>query len=331
MKYLITGGSGYIGSRLVELLVAREDTERIVIADLRAPSVPWPKTTYIEIDIRDRAIDPLLQAEEPDALVHLAFVLNPMRDERRMYDIDVNGTQNVLFAASRAGVGHVLVASSTTAYGAWPDNPIPLTEEHPVRGMPNYEYARDKTEIDRMCQLWAAQHPDRAMTIVRPCIVFGPSVDNYIVRFWQYAPFIPLIDGIDLEFQYVHEDDVVEALTRLLTERKAGIFNLTGDGTLRQSEAAELAGLKTRVVSFGPYRRLAGALWRLRVPRAEAPPGQLDFMRFPWVASNERIKAELSWQPRFTSRQTFEAALRAKGKIAAGAAARASEPAAVTR
>ena len=142
------------------------------------------------MDIRDRGILALLEAERPDALVHLAFVLNPIHDEQTMYDIDVNGTQNVLDAASRGRDRHLLVASSTTAYGAWPDNPVPLTEDDPVRGMPNYEYARDKTEIDRLCQLWAAQHPDRAMTIVRPTIVFGPNVDNYIIRIWTKAPFI---------------------------------------------------------------------------------------------------------------------------------------------
>jgi UDP-glucose 4-epimerase len=331
MKYVITGGSGYIGSRLVELLSARDDTERILITDLRAPAVPWPKTTYLEMDIRDPGMLPLLEAEEPDALVHLAFVLNPMRDEHAMYDIDVNGTQNVLDAASRAGIEQLIVASSTSAYGAWPNNPVPLSEEHPVRGMPNYEYARDKTEIDRMCQLWAAQHPERTMTIVRPCIVFGPSVDNYIVRFWEYAPFIPLIDGVDLEFQYVHEDDVIEALTRLLLERRGGIFNLTGDGTLRLSECAALAGLKTRDIPFGPYRRIAAALWRLRLPRAEAPPGQLDFMRYPWIASNEKIKREVGWSPRYTSREAFEAGLRAKGRLATGAGSNASPlPATVT-
>jgi UDP-glucose 4-epimerase len=319
MKYLITGGSGYIGSRLLELLTGRDDTERVVVCDLRPPAVPWPKTTYIEMDIRDRSMQQLLEAEEPDALVHLAFVLNPMRDERTMYDIDVNGTQNVLSAASHAGTDHLLVASSTTAYGAWPDNPVPLGEEHPVRGMPNYEYARDKTEIDRMCQLWAAQHPERRMTIVRPCIVFGPTVDNYIVRYWESAPFIPLIDGVDLDLQYVHEEDVVDAISRLLLERRAGAFNLTGDGTITQSEAAALIGLKTRKVSFRNYSRLAATLWRLRVPRVEAPPGQLDFLRYPWLASNEKVKRELEWQPRFTSCEAFTEAMRAKGKLVAPA------------
>jgi UDP-glucose 4-epimerase len=316
MKYLITGGSGYIGSRLIGLLAERDDTERIVIADVRPPAVSRPKATYVRMDIRDRTMRSLLESEQPDALVHLAFVLNPMHDEQTMYDIDVNGTQNVLDAASGAEIKHLLVASSTTAYGAWPDNPVPLTEEHPVRGMPNYEYARDKTEIDRMCQLWAATHPDAVMTIVRPTIVFGPTVDNYIIRFWQNAPFIPLIDGADTELQYVHEEDVVEALSRLLQSRSAGIFNLTADGTVTLSETAALAGLKTRPVRYGLYRRIAAIFWGLRIPRAEAPPGQLDFLRFPWIASNDKIKAELDWTPRYTSRQTVEIALGAKGLLA---------------
>jgi len=247
-----------------------------------------------------------------------------------MYDIDVNGTQNVLDAATAAGTGHLLVASSTSAYGAWADNPVPLTEDDPVRGMPNYEYARDKTEIDRMCQLWGAIHAERTMTIVRPCIVFGPTVDNYIVRIWERAPFLPLVDGVDLELQYVHEDDVIDALSRLLIEQRAGIFNLTSDGTLKVSEAAELVGKKTRTVPLKRYRRLMGALWKLHVPFAEAPPGQLDFFRFPWVASNEKLKAELDWQPRYTSRETFEIALRSRGKLAAPSATKTqSEPAAV--
>ena len=99
-----------------------------------------------------------------------------------MYDVDVNGTQAVLQAASEAGVEQVLVTSSVAAYGAFPDNPVPIAEDQPVRGQPDFPYARDKAEADRVCQLWAAEHPDRVMTIVRPAIVFGPNVDNYISR-----------------------------------------------------------------------------------------------------------------------------------------------------
>ena len=80
MKYLITGGSGYIGSRLIELLSARDDTEA-PDPDIRPPAVPWPTTSFVEMDVRNRGMHALLAAEEPDALVHLAFVLNPIRDE----------------------------------------------------------------------------------------------------------------------------------------------------------------------------------------------------------------------------------------------------------
>ncbi len=105
MRYVITGGSGYIGSRLVERLSEREDTERIVICDVRPPHSFRPKSEYQELDVRDAArAREILERERPDALVHLAFVLNPMRDEHTMYDIDVNGTNHVLEAASKAGV-----------------------------------------------------------------------------------------------------------------------------------------------------------------------------------------------------------------------------------
>jgi UDP-glucose 4-epimerase len=183
MRYVITGGSGYIGGRLTELLAAREDTERIVDLDVRPPDVPWPKTEYVRGDVRDRAaMRELLERERPDALLHLAFLLDPIHDEARMYDIDVNGTQAVLEAASDAGVEQVLVTSSASAYGAFPDNPVPIAEDHPVRGQPDFSYARHKAESDRICQLWAAAHPDRVMTIVRPTIVFGPNVDNFLSR-----------------------------------------------------------------------------------------------------------------------------------------------------
>src|SRR5919106_1722375 len=173
MRYVITGGAGYIGTPLAGLLTGREETERVVIADARPPSTYYrPKTEYARVDVRDReGVRALLERERPDALVHLAFILNPSHDEHLMYDVDVNGTHNVLEAAGRAGTEQVLVTSSAVAYGAFPVNPVALSEDDPVRGVASFSYARDKTESDRLCQLWGLRHPDRTMTIVRPCIV----------------------------------------------------------------------------------------------------------------------------------------------------------------
>ena len=314
MRYVITGGSGYIGSRLVDRLSRREDTELIVICDVAPPRIYKPKTQFEHVDVRDRQrMHAVIERAQPDALVHLAFIFNPIHDERVMYDIDVNGTHNVLESAAEAGTQHVLVVTSVAAYGAHPDNPVPLTEEDPVRGVAGFSYARDKTESDRICQLWAAQHPDRIMTIVRPCTVFGPNVDNYLLRLWTKQPVAFDVGGLDNQIQFVHEDDVVEAISGLLLGRHEGAFNLAGDGVMTLRECAEVVGAPIRKLPLWAYRSLAKAMWGVRA--FEAPPGSIDFMLHPWIISNEKLKRTLGWTPRHTSRETFEITMRAHGKL----------------
>jgi UDP-glucose 4-epimerase len=314
MRYVITGGSGYIGTRLVDLLSRRGDTERIVICDLVPPRGYKPKTEFERLDVRDRAaVRSVLERSEADVLVHLAFILNPSHDEQLMYDVDVNGTHNVLEAAADAGTGQVLVTSSAVAYGAFPDNPVPLTEESPVRGVAGFSYARDKTESDRLCQLWAATHPERVMTIVRPCIVFGPNVDNSLVRLWTKQPFSVDTGHLDQKIQFVHEDDVVEAVTGLLLGRHAGAFNVAGAGEMTTRECAELIGSPIRKMPLRAYRGLARAMWAARL--SEAPPGQIDFGLYPWIVSTEKLERTTGWRPAHSSRETFEITMRAHGKV----------------
>jgi UDP-glucose 4-epimerase len=225
----------------------------------------------------------------------------------------VNGTHNVLEAAAEVGIRQVLVTTSAVAYGAFPDNPDPITEDHPVRGVARFSYARDKTESDRIVQLWALQHPDVITTIVRPCIVFGPNVDNYLVRLWTKQPFAVDAGNIDGTIQFVHEDDVVAAVSGLLLGRHAGQYNLAPEGLMTLRECAELLDTPIRKLPVWLYRALGHVLWRVRL--SEAPPGQIDFALYPWIVSNEKLKRTLDWTPKHTSRETFEITMRAHGKL----------------
>ena len=164
-----------------------------------------------------------------------------------------------------------------------------------MRGVPRFSYARDKTDSDRIVQLWALQHPDAITTIVRPCIVFGPNVDNYLVRLWTKQPFAVDAGNLDSQIQFVHEDDVVDAISRLLLGRHAGQFNLSADGLMTLRECAELLETPIRKMPIWLYRTIAKVLWRLRL--SEAPPGQIDFALYPWIVSNEKMKATLDWTP----------------------------------
>jgi len=324
VRYLVTGGSGYIGSRLVEQLSHRGDVERIVIADIRPPSSFRPKAEFEQLDVTDKArVRELVTREKPNVLVHLAFLLNPIHDQDRMYEVDVGGTQNVLEAAEAAGVQQVLVTSSATAYGAFPDNPVPITEEQTVRGVPDFEYARDKAECDRLCQLWALRNPDRVMTIVRPCIVLGPNVNNYIVRLWTEQPFQLDVGGGHTPMQFVHEDDLVDGLMLLMDGRHSGAFNVGGDGTLTINELGDIIGAKRRKMPLGVAWKLGGLMWKLR--QSETPPGNLHFALHPWVVSNDKLKG-VGWKPRYSTREAFEIAMRANGKLPSGSGDSSSIP-----
>ena len=246
------------------------------------------------MDVRDRgAVHAALQRANPDVLVHLAFILNPSHDEGFMYDVDVNGTHNVLEAAAEVGIRQVLVTTSAVAYGAFPDNPNPITEDHPVRGVARFSYARDKTESDRIVQLWALQHPDTITTIVRPCIVFGPNVDNYLVRLWTKQPFAVDAGNLDEQIQFVHEDDVVEAVSGLLLGRHAGQFNLAPDGLMTLRECAELLDTPIRKM---PLWAVPGARKGAVAPapvRGAARPDRLRALPVDRVEREAEVHARL--------------------------------------
>src|SRR5262249_10875218 len=93
----------------------------------------------------------------------------------------------------------------------------------------------------------------------------------------------------------------------------AGAFNLAGDGLLTWGRAAELVGKKTRNVSLKNMKRLNNAMWKLHVPRTEAPAGNLDFIRYPWVVSTEKLKTTTGGEPKYDTLETFKITMRAKG------------------
>jgi UDP-glucose 4-epimerase len=305
MRYLITGGSGYIGTLLVAGLTGRPGTDRILVADTRPPRVFGHEVDYRMLDVRDAGqVRGLLEHERADAVVHLAAAGDG--DGGSIYDVNVAGTNNVLAAATTVGTRHVMALSTTAVYGRREGVGAPLAEDAPHRAPDDFEYAKHAATADRYCELWAARQQERAMTIVRPAVVLGPRADNFMTRVWTEEPYEARSVDPESELQFVHEDDLVEALVLLLEGGHGGVFNVASSGTLSAGECQRAAGLTARKL---PRVGLRGR------GRRDAARHALQFLARPAIVSTGHLEQRTGWAARQTSRDAFEAAMGAHGRL----------------
>ena len=281
LRVAVTGASGYIGGRLVQSLLSDENVEFILATDIRSPDVEHSdRVTFIRHDIGDPFPD-LFAKHRINSVVHLAYLLNPGRRRQVSRRVNVTGTDNLIDACAAADVRHVLYLSSTSVYGAHPDNPDFLTEDHPVRPIHGFQYSEDKLESESRLAEFSRRNPSVTVTILRGCPVLGPSSDNFISNAFL-KPLLPSIAGADPDMQFLHEDDLVAVLDACLQERPPGAFNVAGDGTIKWSEMAARMGLPSRhtaLLRMGRthLHRLAPAhSERLPLLRTELHPPPLD-------------------------------------------------------
>jgi UDP-glucose 4-epimerase len=308
---LITGVSGYLGRRLALELAQHADIGAIIGVDIVQPPTAIERLTFHAMDIRDAGIGALLMRYTIDTIYHLAFVVQPIHDLKKMQDVDYEGTRNVLECARECEVRHLIAISSTLAYGAHADNPPELTEESPLRGNRRFPYGYHKAQVDMLMQAFAQRHPEMVLTILRPCTVFGPSVNNYVSRM-LFLPFTVSIRGYDPQVQFIHEDDFVRSCLLAMEKRIPGTFNIAGDGALAASDIARMTGTRPIGLPTWIVYPLLEVLWRLHVPGIAVNRGYLDYVRYPFLASNAKAKAQLGFFPRYTSRETLQATIRSK-------------------
>jgi nucleoside-diphosphate-sugar epimerase len=311
----VTGASGLVGQRLLARLADHTDVTRIVALDVREPESRSRALEFHRVDIAGTDLKPLL--EGVDTVIHLAGVVDPIPDETLMARVNVEGTRRVLAAAAAASVQRVVRISSTTVYGAWPGNPVPLTEEMPLRPNPHFSPAVQGAEVERLLAEWREDHPGVTVTTLRSAPVVGPGAERLPARLILGRPPIR-VRGAAPPVQVVHVDDLADAVVLVATRDVPGTYNVAADGWLT-AEAARALLPRTNVppVPADILERGLRRTWALGA--GDVPPGVVPYLVHPWVVANDKLK-RAGWSPTRTNEAAIAEALDELPRRAAGRA-----------
>jgi UDP-glucose 4-epimerase len=300
MRIAITGATGNVGTAVVEALRRRPEIDGIVGVARRAPQWKPAGVQWVAADIAtDELVEPFRGC---DAVVHLAWAIQPNRDRDALWRTNVIGTERVLDAAARADVGRIVHASSVGAYSPAPDGMV-VDETWPTNGIPQLGYSWQKAYVERLLDSFEAR-TDIAVTRLRPALIFrrdvaheirrlfvGRLVPTALARTWMHA----IVHVIPTRFQVVHSLDVGEAYALAVVAGESGAFNIAAEPSL---------GWSAQIGWLEPILHDAAALaWRLRAVAAE--PGWVDLALRAPLMDTTRAQEVLGWKPRHSADQAL--------------------------
>jgi UDP-glucose 4-epimerase len=306
VRVVITGATGNVGTSLLRSLIPDPRIGSILGLARRAPSLRLSRTEWRAADVARDDLRP--HFDGADAVVHLAWIIQPSRDPEMLRRVNVLGSERVFRAVGDAGVRTLVHASSVGAYSPGPKDP-PVDESWPTDGVVSSFYSRHKAEAERLLDAFESEHPNVRVVRLRPGLIFKRSVGAEVRRLF-IGPFVPnvlvrryLIPAVPhmprLEFQAVHSHDVGEAYRLALTRDVRGAFNVAADPVLTSVELARLLAAKPIGISPRVVRSLVDWTWRLHLQ--PTPAGWIDLALQSPIMNTHRARRELGWRPTRTS------------------------------
>lgn len=219
-------------------------------------------------------------------------------------DLIVDVTRSFLRSATEAGQAHVILVSSAMVYGAWPNNPVPISEREPVRPVPSFLFAVSCATAEALVDEWRTDVPGRTATVLRPVPVVSPERPSRLVQALADALGGEAVSA-DLAAQFLHEDDLDAAKRLVRRLRPDGILNVAPDGSIMGERLHELSP-RTLGVALPGWAREAVDAVRWRFLNGPVPPGLREYARHSWHVSNEKLRG-LGWEPRVSNEESYVA------------------------
>ena len=306
MRIVVVGASGNVGTSVLRALSAEPSVESLVGVARRRPEFSLPKLEWVAADIRTADLAAVFAGA--DAVIHLAWVIQPSHDLAGLQSTNVGGSQRVFAAVVEAGVGSLVYASSIGAYSPGPKDRA-VDESWPTDGIASSFYSRHKASTERQLDRLEAEHPEVRVVRLRPSLIFKREAASGIRRLFMgrlvpppllrpsRIPFVPRTDR--LVFQAVHTDDVAEAYRLAILGDARGAFNIAADPVLDPDQLGRILHAKPVPVPSQILRIAADVSWRAHLQ--PTPPGWVDLAICSPVLDTTRARQELGWQPTKTS------------------------------
>lgn len=297
---MVTGAAGALGRRVCRLAAEDASVSEVVAVDRRNVHRLPDRVSGQAVDLATADLKPVFEGAA--AIVHLAQGDSLVGEAEDEASGDGALTRRVLDAAGAVGARHVVVLSSALAYGAWANNPVPLTEEAPLRPNPGVAFASGKADAERAAAEWRDAHPGATVAVLRPTVTVAPEGNGWLARALARSSALPVTDD-EPPAQYLHIDDLACAVDLARRARLDGPRNVAPDGWIDGDTVRSLAGGPPRIRL--PERlavRVAG--WRWRAGLAETPPELLPYTVHPWVVANDRLRAD-GWTPTSSNEEAY--------------------------
>jgi len=298
----VTGASGNIGTALLRRLVPDPRVGEVRAIARRPPDEARPEVRWIAADI---TADDLAEAfDGVDAVVHLAWRIQPSWDVAAMERVNVEGSRRVFEVAARAGAA-IVHASSVGAYGPGPQDRL-VDESWPLGGHPGHPYSLQKARVEGLLDVVEDAFPGTRVVRMRPGLVFQRAAGQEVRRYFlpRHTPgFLlqpALVQQLPVRFQAVHADDVAAAFAEAALGDRHGAFNVATTDPIGRPTVGALEHLA---------RPLAALSWRAHLQPVDPGWVRLVF-RCPLI-DPARAQAELHWRPAHSGAEALAEGLRA--------------------
>jgi len=304
MRVVVTGASGNVGTSVIRALQGDAGVDEIVGLARRVPGRSFDKTTWVQADVTSSELEPVFRGA--DAIIHLAWLIQPSRDPAVLRRTNVEGSARVFHAAGAAGVSTLVHASSVGVYSPGPKDRR-VDESWPTEGIATSAYSRHKAEAEKLLDRFEAERPEVRVVRLRPGLIFKREAASEIRRYFA-GPLLPnpllrpgLIpvtpDTERLRFQAVHSHDVGEGYRLAAINGEArGAFNLAAEPVVDGAAIADLFQARTVRVPRKVLRTVADLSWRLRLQPTDA--SWLDLALDSPLMDVSRAREELGWTPK---------------------------------